>query len=171
MMWLFPSFVEVRSILQLEAMNQSCKSSCLAQVFHAATRSPAPSLPPLPALAPAPPPDVARCWWCKAPSSWEPQEEGMMSTAARFSLSKKPRFINPKGKKPNDWRWCLLACDSSRQFIRRLVQCFALPAATRNMQTHNQILCSQLTIRLSISPVCCKQRNDRIEWKAVIVCE
>jgi hypothetical protein len=37
-----------------------------------------------------------------SPSSWEPQEEGMMNIAARFSLSKKPRFIDPKGKKPND---------------------------------------------------------------------
>jgi hypothetical protein len=27
-----------------------------------------------------------------SPSSWEPQEEGMMSTTASFSLSKKPRF-------------------------------------------------------------------------------
>jgi hypothetical protein len=35
-----------------------------------------------------------------SPSSWEPQEEGMMNIAARFSLSKKPWFINPKGKKP-----------------------------------------------------------------------
>jgi hypothetical protein len=35
-----------------------------------------------------------------SPSSWEPQEEGMMNIAARFSLSKKPRFIYPKGKKP-----------------------------------------------------------------------
>jgi hypothetical protein len=34
-----------------------------------------------------------------SPSSWEPQEEGMMSTAASFSLSKKPRFIVSK-KKP-----------------------------------------------------------------------
>jgi hypothetical protein len=30
-----------------------------------------------------------------SPSSWEPQEEGMMSTAASFSLSKKSRFISP----------------------------------------------------------------------------
>jgi hypothetical protein len=37
-----------------------------------------------------------------SPSSWEPQEEGMMNIAARFSLSKKPRFIDPKGKNPND---------------------------------------------------------------------
>jgi hypothetical protein len=28
-------------------------------------------------------------------SSWEPQEEGMMSTTASFSLSKKPRFVSP----------------------------------------------------------------------------
>jgi hypothetical protein len=30
--------------------------------------------------------------------SWEPQEEGMMSTAASFSLSKKPRFIESRKK-------------------------------------------------------------------------
>jgi hypothetical protein len=30
-----------------------------------------------------------------SPSSWEPQEEGMMSTAASFSLSKKPIFVSP----------------------------------------------------------------------------
>jgi hypothetical protein len=28
-------------------------------------------------------------------SSWEPQEEGMMSTAASFFLRKKPRFVRP----------------------------------------------------------------------------
>jgi hypothetical protein len=38
----------------------------------------------------------------KAPSNWEPQEEGMMNIAARFTLSKKPIFIYPKGKKPKD---------------------------------------------------------------------
>jgi hypothetical protein len=37
-----------------------------------------------------------------SPSSWEPQEEGMMNIAARFSPSKKPRFIDPKENKPND---------------------------------------------------------------------
>jgi hypothetical protein len=35
-----------------------------------------------------------------SPSSWEPQEEGMMNIAARFSLSKKPRFIDQERKKP-----------------------------------------------------------------------
>jgi hypothetical protein len=35
-----------------------------------------------------------------SPSSWEPQEEGMMNIAARFSLSKKPRFVDQERKKP-----------------------------------------------------------------------
>jgi hypothetical protein len=30
-----------------------------------------------------------------SPSSWEPQEEGMMSTASSFSLGKKPSFVSP----------------------------------------------------------------------------
>jgi hypothetical protein len=36
-----------------------------------------------------------------SPSSWEPQEESMMSTATSFSLSKKPRFnrIQEKAKR------------------------------------------------------------------------
>jgi hypothetical protein len=34
------------------------------------------------------------------PSSWKPQEEGMMNIAARFSLSKKPRFVDQERKKP-----------------------------------------------------------------------
>jgi hypothetical protein len=38
----------------------------------------------------------------KKPSSWEPQEEGMMNIAARFSLSKKPMFVDQERKKPND---------------------------------------------------------------------
>jgi hypothetical protein len=37
-----------------------------------------------------------------SPSSWEPQEEGMMSTTTSFSLSKKPRFncIQEKANTP-----------------------------------------------------------------------
>jgi hypothetical protein len=36
-------------------------------------------------------------------SSWEPQEEGMISTAASFSLNKKPRYVETR-KKPNSRR-------------------------------------------------------------------
>jgi hypothetical protein len=32
--------------------------------------------------------------------SWKPQEEGMMNIAARFSLSKKPRYVGQERKKP-----------------------------------------------------------------------
>jgi hypothetical protein len=35
-----------------------------------------------------------------SPSSWEPQEEGMINIAARFSLSKKPRYVDQERKKP-----------------------------------------------------------------------
>jgi hypothetical protein len=35
-----------------------------------------------------------------SPSSWEPQEEGMMNIAAKFSLSKKPRYVDQERKKP-----------------------------------------------------------------------
>jgi hypothetical protein len=33
-----------------------------------------------------------------SPSSWKPQEEGMMSTTASLSLRKKPRFIESRKK-------------------------------------------------------------------------
>jgi hypothetical protein len=33
-----------------------------------------------------------------SPSSWEPQEEGVLSTAGSFSLRKKPRFIESRKK-------------------------------------------------------------------------
>jgi hypothetical protein len=36
---------------------------------------------------------------------------------------------------------------------------------------HNQILCSQLTMRLSIWRVCCKQRYECIERKVMVVCK
>jgi hypothetical protein len=40
------------------------------------------------------------------PSSWEPQEEGMMSTVARFSLSKKPRFVSPGKSQTSEGNAC-----------------------------------------------------------------
>jgi hypothetical protein len=38
----------------------------------------------------------------KGPARWEPQEEGVMNIAARFSLSTKPRFVDQERKEPND---------------------------------------------------------------------
>jgi hypothetical protein len=64
--------------------------------------------------------------WCKSPSSWESQEEGMMSTAASFSLSRKPRFIVSR-KKPNSRRWCSLASPQLQTIYKapHPVLCFA----------------------------------------------
>jgi hypothetical protein len=47
--------------------------------------------------------------------------------------------------------------------------CFA-PAVMWNLHTTQPRTLPQLTMRLSISPVCCKQRIERIEWLKVIVC-
>jgi hypothetical protein len=58
-----------------------------------------------------------------SPSSWEPQEEGMMNIAARFFPQLRNQGMSiRRGRNKYDWRWCLLACDNSGQFIRRLVQ-------------------------------------------------
>jgi hypothetical protein len=35
---------------------------------------------------------MVRCW-CRWPTSWEPQEEGMMSTTSSLPSVVKPRFI------------------------------------------------------------------------------
>jgi hypothetical protein len=92
--------------------------------------------------------------------------------SSKFSLSKKPRFIEPVGKSQmSEGDVCWLR-DSSGQFIRCLVQCFTLHQQQYGTWTqHNQELCSQLMMRLSISSVCYKQRIERIEWKIIVVCE
>jgi hypothetical protein len=58
----------------------------------------------------------------------------------------------------NDWRWCLQASRQLWTIYMAPRPSFALRAATWNLHTHNQVLCSQLAMRLSISPVCLKQR-------------
>jgi hypothetical protein len=89
----------------------------------------------------------------------------MMSTAASLLLVVKPRFIEPVGESQTLEGDAYYLRDSSGQFIRRLVQGFALRQQQRGTCTqHNQELCSHLMMRLSISPVCCKQRIERIEW-------
>jgi hypothetical protein len=110
------------------------------------------------------------CWrgWCgsrlslcvvKWPARWEPQEEGMMSIAASFPSVKKPRFnIDQERRDNDDWRWCSLVCDINGQFIYGASSKLCVLAAMWNLHTHKQILCSQLTMRLSISLVCLKQR-------------
>jgi hypothetical protein len=105
-------------------------------------------------------------WWLVSKAHWEPQEEGMMSTAASLPSVMKPRFNQTSRRKPNFRRWCLLALWHSRQG-HQITACWRVAFHQQQRETctqHNQELCSQLTMRLSISPVCCKQRIECIEW-------
>jgi hypothetical protein len=54
-------------------------------------------------------------WWLVSKARWEPQEEGMMSTAASLPSVMKPRFNRTSWRKPNFRRWCLLASWHSGQ--------------------------------------------------------
>jgi hypothetical protein len=51
--------------------------------------------------------DVARCWWFFTIQLGTPRGR-YDEYSSKFSLSKKPRFIESR-KKPNSRRWCLLA--------------------------------------------------------------
>jgi hypothetical protein len=70
-----------------------------------------------------------------SPSSWEPQEEGMMSTAASFSLTKKPRFI--ESRKKSILQKVMLASLLTLQQGRRLLHLLTRLqlVATRNLHT------------------------------------
>jgi hypothetical protein len=48
-------------------------------------------------------------WWFVRAAHWEPQEEGMMSTAASLPSVVKPRLNQTSRRKPNFRRSCLLA--------------------------------------------------------------
>jgi hypothetical protein len=61
--------------------------------------------------------------------------------------------------------------DSSRQFIGRIVQALLCEQQHGTCTQHNQVLCFQLAMRLSISPVFLNKGYERIEWKTVEVCE
>jgi hypothetical protein len=84
----------------------------------------------------------------------------------KSSLSMKPRFIEPVGERTNFQRLTLASFATAPDNV-----CMApcpgrsfTPAATWNLQTTQPSTLSQLTVRLSISPVCCKQRIKHIEW-------
>jgi hypothetical protein len=70
-----------------------------------------------------------------SPSSYEPQEKGMMNIAARFSLSKKPRFIDPKGKKPIRLKVMPASLRQLQIIYRASRPSFALRTATWNLYT------------------------------------
>jgi hypothetical protein len=64
----------------------------------------------------------------------ETPREGLMNIAASFPSVRNQGYQSSR-KKPILQKVMLASFDSSGQFIRRLVRCFALPAATRNLHT------------------------------------
>jgi hypothetical protein len=85
--------------------------------------------------------------------------------SSKFPSGVKPRFIEPVGESQTLEGWCSLALRQLQTIYMapRPGLCFA-PAATWNLHTTQPRAFPQLTMRLSISPVCCKQRIERIKW-------
>jgi hypothetical protein len=75
----------------------------------------------------------------------------------KSSLSCETKVYRTSRRKPNFRRWCLLASRQLRTIYKapRLGLCFAA-AATWNLHTTQPRTLPQLTMRLSISSVCCK---------------
>jgi hypothetical protein len=67
-------------------------------------------------------------------SSWEPQEKGMMSTAANFPSVRNEGLIVSR-KKPNVRRRCPLASRQLQTIYKAPRPSFALRAATWNLHT------------------------------------
>jgi hypothetical protein len=95
----------------------------------------------------------------------ETPREGYDEHSSKSSLSMRPRFIEPLGERTN-FRRLMLASFAIAPDNVCMAPCpghsFA-PAATWNLHTTQPSTLSQLTVRLSISPVCCEQRIKRIE--------
>jgi hypothetical protein len=86
--------------------------------------------------------------------------------SSKSSLSRKPRFIEPVEERTNFRRLMLAGLASALDNLYMasyLGRSFA-PAATWNLHITQPSTLPQLTVRLSISPVCCKQRIKRIVW-------
>jgi hypothetical protein len=82
---------------------------------------------------------------------------------SKSSLSMKPRFIKLVGEKTNFQRLMLagLASAPDNLYMAPYLERFLL---VWNLHTTQPSTLPQLTVRFSISPVCCKQRIKRIMW-------
>jgi hypothetical protein len=96
----------------------------------------------------------------------ETPREGYDEHNNKSSLSMKPRFIEPVGERTNFQRLMLASFTTAPDNVC-MAPCpgrsFA-PAAMWNPHTTQPSTLSQLIVRLSISPVCYKQRIKHIEW-------
>jgi hypothetical protein len=92
--------------------------------------------------------------------------EGYDEHSSKSSVSMRPRFIEPVGERTN-FRRLMLASFTTTPNNVCMVPCLErsfAPAATWNLHTTQPSTLSQLTVRLSMSSVCSKQRIKRIEW-------
>jgi hypothetical protein len=96
----------------------------------------------------------------------ETPREGYDEHSSKSSLSMRSRFIKLVGERTNFLRVMLASLATAPDNVC-MAPCpgrsFA-PAATWNLHTTQPSTLSQLTMRFSISPVCCEQRIKRIEW-------
>jgi hypothetical protein len=82
-----------------------------------------------------------------------------MNIAADFPSVKKPRYVDlgeERQTTEGDADW--LNSTPTRAPFMTLVDASSASSNAEPAHTHNQILCLQLAMRLSISPVCLKQR-------------
>jgi hypothetical protein len=86
--------------------------------------------------------------------------------SSKSSLSMKPRCIEPVGERTNFQRLMLASfvATPDNLYMAPRPGCSFAPEAKWNLHTTQPSTLPQLTVRLSISPVCCKQRIKRIEW-------
>jgi hypothetical protein len=96
----------------------------------------------------------------------ETPREGYDEHNSKSSLSVKPRFIEPVGERTNFQRLMLasFAIAPDNLYMAPRPGRSLAPAAMWNLHTTQPSTLSQLTLRLSISLVCCKQRIKHIEW-------
>jgi hypothetical protein len=115
---------------------------------------------------------LACSWWWLWPDSWETPSGKYDEHSGKSFPSVRNQGLSVRRRADNTTEGdaCKLR-DSSGQFIWRLVQALLCEQQRGICTQHNQILCSQLAMRLSISPVCLKQRvwayrveNSRSIW-------
>jgi hypothetical protein len=116
---------------------------------------------------------TSRPWWHMLVGGWWRIDYTPLGTPrgrydehnSKSSLSCETKVYQTSRRKPNFRRWCLLASRQLRTIYKAPCPglCFA-PVAIWNLHTTQPRTLPQLTMRLSISPVCCKQRIKRIEW-------
>jgi hypothetical protein len=85
-------------------------------------------------------------------TSWKPQEKGMMSTTVNLPSVMIPRFNRPVGERNHSQRLLLVDFATAPEGV---LMAWCLRRQQRGTCTqHNQNTLPQLTVRLSISPVC-----------------